>query len=390
MEEAFVQEELEMLLAAGVDLVAVPTRTRGGEPNDQSQRSGLAARTIGTPLASGRVLAGAARTLVRHPRASLVMLGRVMRYSGGRRNLATNLASFPKALWLANLVGREGVTHIHAYWLAHTSTMAMVAAYIARVPWSGTGYRWDIDAANALDLKARSAAFLRVADELGQRLVLAAVERAGSPCPVHLVRTGVDFPTLDDQPPVDLGAVCYAGAFVPKKGQGYLVDALAGLRAAGRPVTAHFFGDGPLRAQIEADIDRLGLGATSTFHGTVPLDELRQFLRTRRPIFVLPSIRADDGQEEGIPVVLIEAMATGCPVISTSTGSIPSLVLDGCGWLVADRDARALQEAITLVRGDPDHTTSVTAAARSRVKDEFDRGVTAARMAQLTGMRPGS
>ena len=112
---------------------------------------------------------------------------------------------------------------------------------------------------------------------------------------------------------------------------------------------------------------------------------LRAFLRERRPIVVLPSIRADDGQEEGIPVVLIEAMANSCPVVSTSTGSIPDLVLEGCGWLVADRDADALREALEDAVTRPEHTAEVVVRARARVAGEFDRDVSAMRLAELCG-----
>ena len=120
-------------------------------------------------------------------------------------------------------------------------------------------------------------------------------------------------------------------------------------------------------------------------HGVAPLDGTRAFLRERRPIVVLPSIRADDGQEEGIPVVLIEAMANGCPVVSTRTGAIPDLVIDGCGWLVADRDPEALTRALTVVADDPAHTARIVNAAVRRVAGDFDREVSALRLAELCG-----
>jgi glycosyltransferase involved in cell wall biosynthesis len=153
----------------------------------------------------------------------------------------------------------------------------------------------------------------------------------------------------------------------------------------------HLFGQGPLLSDVTAAVKVRGLVDQVTFHGVVPLAELRAFLLDRRPVVVLPSITAEDGQQEGIPVVLIEAMAAGCPVVSTRTGSIPSLVLDGCGWLVDGGDSVGLSRAIQSVADDPAATQSVTKAAADRVTGQFELGATAAQLAGLIrrdGSRP--
>ncbi len=391
-EEAFVQEELETMLAQGVDLLVVPIRLAEKAPNERAVSSGLIGRVRAETLLSPRVLGDALRTLVRHPRRSLGAVASALAASGGRRNLATNLLVVPKALWLAELARREGVDHLHAYWYAHTSTAAMIASAITGIPWSATGYRWDIDAENALRLKSRSAQFLRVADELGETQMMQKLRAWGSATPVPLVRTGVGMPDAAElaRRPVDLTTLCCAGAFVPKKGHSILLDAVERLVGEGRDVTLHLMGDGPLRQAIEADVAARRLADRVVFHGIVPLGELRSFLMDNRPVFVLPSIRADDGQEEGIPVVLIEAMANGCPVVSTRTGSIPTLILDGCGVLVADRDPEALRRGIEGVLDDPDGTQAMTERARKRVEAEFAREASARRIADLMGTDPRS
>lgn len=388
-EEAFVQEELEAMLRQGADLVVAPIRLAQKKPNDAARASRLLDRVRAEPLISLGVLVGALRTLFRRPVRSAMAIAKVLPASGGRRNLAANVLVMPKALWLADLARLEGADHIHAYWYSHTSTAALVASMITGIPWSATGYRWDIDAENALRLKAHSAQFLRVADELGQRQMTAKLAAWGeADCPVPLVRTGVSMPEAGDwsSHPIDRTVLCCAAAFVPKKGHSFLIEALSGLVAEdGREVVLHLMGDGPLRSQVEADVAARGLADRVVFHGIVPLDVLRRFLSDHRPIFVLPSIRADDGQEEGIPVVLIEAMANGCPVVSTTTGSIPSLVLDGCGTLVDDRDADALRRAVEVYLDDADEADRTAAKARSRVEDEFAREASASRIAALVG-----
>lgn len=390
-EEAFVQDELETMLRQGADLVVAPARARGESPNASSVASGLSSHVLAEPVLSRTVLRGAARTLRRHPLRSARALLKVLAGAGGLRNLAVNLAMAPKALWLADVAVEHEVTHVHGYWLAHTASMALVVGHVARLPWSATGYRWDIDADNAMGAKIRSAAFLRVADELGESQMSAKVARSARPsCPVPLVRTGVAMPPREEwiERPLGVDSICCPGAFVEKKGHLVLLEAVAARVRSGQGCTVHLFGDGAQRDRILSAVRDLGLSDRVVLHGIVPLDELREFLRSERPVVVLPSIRTDDGQEEGIPVVLIEAMANGAPVVSTRTGSIPTLVVPGCGWLVEDRDANALAAAIAEVASDPGRTHEVCVAAADRVSAEFDREVTASAMLALMGATP--
>ncbi|MFC6342782.1 glycosyltransferase family 4 protein, partial [Nocardioides hankookensis] len=207
-------------------------------------------------------------------------------------------------------------------------------------------------------------------------------------CPVHLIRTGVEMPPPAPATGAAHAVLCCPGGFVEKKGHRFLIEALQPWVAGGRELELHLFGDGPLRADLETRLEAAGLAEHTTLHGVVDLSVLRGFLREHRPVVVLPSIRTDDGQEEGIPVVLIEAMANSCPVVSTRTGSIPDLVLDGCGWLVADRDPDALRAALEDVAAHPARTAEVVVHARGRVAGEFDRDVSAMRLVELCGSAP--
>lgn len=384
-EEAFVQDELETMLSHGVQLVIVPTRLATDAPNAGAVASGLVDHVVAEPMISPRILVGAFQTLLRRPVVSVAALTEALVASGSLRNLVANLVSVPKALWVAGLARKVQATHVHAYWYAHQATIAMIVGRIAGIPWSASGFRWDIDAANALGAKIRRAAFLRVADEFGERLMRERVAASVRPdCPIHLIRTGVQMSetvpvVTGERPPV----LCCPGGFVEKKGHRFLIEALEPWVAGNREFELHLFGDGPLRADLEKRLEAAGLTRHTTLHGVVELGVLRTFLRERRPVVVLPSIRADDGQEEGIPVVLIEAMANCCPVVSTRTGSIPDLVLEGCGWLVADRDVDALQEALEDAVTRPEHTAEVVVRARARVVGEFDRTVSALRLADL-------
>ena len=389
-DEVFVQDELTEIHRQGTRLVVVPMRLRQRAANHAATASGLAAVTTAEPLVSARVLRGALAVALRHPiRSSRAVLGALLA-SGGRRNLAVNLTSIPKQLWLARVVERTGAAHIHAYWLGHTATAAMVASAITGVPWSASGFRWDIDAANALDRKLAAARFTRCADELGQSQLERRAAALDGAAPIVRVRTGVEVPARAtwDARPLQPSSWCCPAIFVEKKGHAVLLGALRLVREHNIDTRLDLFGIGPDEAKVRAVVADLGLADAVRFHGHVALDDLRAHLRSTRPVCVLASVKAADGQEEGIPVTLIEAMANGAPVVSTRSGSIPTLVLDGCGLLVAPGDVDALAAALAAVAADPAAADARCRTAYERLIGEYDLPHTAARMRTLFAEGP--
>ncbi|MGB9880934.1 MAG: glycosyltransferase, partial [Anaerolineae bacterium] len=128
----------------------------------------------------------------------------------------------------------------------------------------------------------------------------------------------------------------------PKKGIPHLLEALAILRAKRSDFLLDIVGDGPHRAEYEELARRLGLQDLVRFHGLKTKPEVAEFMR-RADLFVLPS------EWENLPCVIIEAMASGLPVVATSVGGIPEMVNDEVGRLVPPKDAGALAEAVTDV-----------------------------------------
>jgi colanic acid/amylovoran biosynthesis glycosyltransferase len=377
-EEAFVQDELTEMLRRGEHLWVVPMRRHLPHANVAASNSGLSKRTIGHRLLEPVVIGGALLQFMRRPVAAVRVLCRVVVQAGGARNAATNLMSFPKALWLARLVRRKGISHIHSYWLAHTTTAAMVAGELAGCTWSASGFRWDIDANNCLSEKLRRACFIRVADEFGLRLIAARASDDGIEIPIELIRTGVAIPAADFTTRPLVREICCAGAFVEKKAQRIVVDAFASVYPTHSSARLHFFGDGELRHRVEQQVADLQLGHVVEFHGTVPLHELREYLQTR-PITVLPSIVTAGGEQEGIAVVLIEAMANGSPVISTDTGAIAHLIAEGCGTLVVPGSASSLATAMSAALEQDAALADVQCVkAYERVMSEFSVTATAA------------
>jgi glycosyltransferase involved in cell wall biosynthesis len=360
--EAFLLPEIAALERLGHEVWIVPMYPRGERIHADAEA--YRGRTLSEPLASPGILAAAARELRPAP------LARVLR--SRPRTAAKNLVAHPKALWLARQLRELRPDHVHAHWASTSATVAMVAAERARVSWSLTAHRWDIAESNLLRTKARSACFVRAISEAGARELR---ERVGLPgwSPVVL-RMGVQLPKRQAKPRDGRALRLLTPAnLLPVKGHRYLFEALVGLEEVALEVA----GEGPLRPTLEEQ----ALGLPVEFLGAVSHTEVLAGLEGRRwDAVVLPSAPTSDGEREGVPVSLIEAMAAGVPVLSTECGAIPELVTEGSGLLVTPADPAALRAALERLR-DPQLRRELAAAGRARVESEFDVDRIAAELA---------
>lgn len=162
------------------------------------------------------------------------------------------------------------------------------------------------------------------------------------------------------------------GRLIEKKGVEYAVRAVARARASGRPVRLVVMGDGPLRGDLERLVGELGLAGEVQLTGPATQDEVIARLREAH-LFVAPSVTAASGEQEGIPNVLKEAMATGIPVVGTQHSGIPELIEDGVsGFLVPERDVEALADRLARLIDSPERWGAMGRAGRQRVEAAFD------------------
>ena len=162
--------------------------------------------------------------------------------------------------------------------------------------------------------------------------------------------------------------------FTEKKGLNYAVAAINRVLEKYPDTDVHYdmIGDGPMRPEVEELISGYGLGDRVTLHGATTLEVVRGLLE-KADVFLLPSVVASDGDKEGVPVSLMEAMAMGMPVLSTWHSGIPELVDDGVsGFLVPERDTDALAERISLLSGNRDEWAGLGRAGRKKVEREFN------------------
>jgi colanic acid/amylovoran biosynthesis glycosyltransferase len=180
-----------------------------------------------------------------------------------------------------------------------------------------------------------------------------------------------------------------AARLVEKKGLEYAIRAVAILRDDKFDVQFEIFGDGPLRGSLESLINDFGLRDRVTLRGTATQPEVIRAIQ-RSHIFVLPSVIASDGDEEGTPTAIIEAMASGLPVVSTQHSGIPEQVEDGVsGLLVPERDAPGLANAIKELLQKPARWSTMVSAGRRRAEQAFDSRTLARDLLTLYRSEPG-
>jgi colanic acid/amylovoran biosynthesis glycosyltransferase len=162
---------------------------------------------------------------------------------------------------------------------------------------------------------------------------------------------------------------------VEKKGIEFAIRAIAAVARTGRRLRYDVIGDGPLRFRLEGLIAELGMADIVTIHGSKTKSEVVTMLDCAH-VLLAPSVTAEDGDREGIPVAIMEAMAVGLPVISTRHSGIPELVRDGSsGYLVEERDVDALASKIAEMVDHPEVWIEMGRAGRGIVERDFDIGL---------------
>ena len=213
--------------------------------------------------------------------------------------------------------------------------------------------------------------FLPVSQAVANRAVAAGCD----PAKIEVHHSGIDCAKFR-HPQKERGrnestAVLIVGRLVEKKGIADGIAAIARVVALGRVIHCTIIGDGPLHDALQGQIEELGISAYVRLIGAKRHDEVIEQM-ARSHILIAPSVTASDGDEEGIPNTLKEAMAMSLPVISTRHSGIPELVEDGVsGYLVRERDVAALADRLTQLVDDPEKCAAMGRRGRDRVEAEF-------------------
>lgn len=292
-----------------------------------------------------------------------------------------------QAGYVAERARRMGLRRLHAHFATEPACVASLASRISGLPYSFTAHAVDIYKNNvvASELARRiDAADFVVTVSDWNRSHLQCVAN-GSADKVVRVYNGIDFERFSPgkAPPPEPFTILSVARLVEKKGLDVLVAACARLRDRGRAFRCWIAGRGALRPALEAQIRASGLRRHVRLLGAHTQPELLERYRSAHA-FALPCVVGSDGNRDGLPVSIVEALACGVPVVATPVTGIPEVVRhDHNGLLVGDRDAAGLADALESLMCDGDRHRRLQANARASVAGLFDVRATADELARL-------
>ncbi len=386
---SFIRREIRAVEELGIEVVRISIRPPAADLVDPSDRE---------EARHTRVLLGSAPGLARDLAAALLTRpGRFLRALllaarlRSDRGKLVHLAYLAEACSLARLARREGFQHVHAHFGTNPPAVCLLARTLAGLSYSFTVHGpEEFDRARPLDLgrKVAGASFVVAISEFSRSQLYRWSEHRHWE-KIHVVHCGVDelFLRAPPVPVPDVPRLVCVGRLCEQKGQLLLVEAAARLAREGLDFELVLAGDGELRGEVERAIREHGLEPRVRITGWLSNERVREELLAARAL-VLPSFA------EGLPVVLMEALALGRPVISTYVAGIPELVRPGDpasprplrapGWLVpaGDREelVRAMREALLAPRAQLE---TMGAAGAERVRERHDARLEARKLLEL-------
>lgn len=351
------------------------------------------------PLFSARLISAQVYFLFKSPAKYIsALLFIVVKNRTDPGVMVKTVRNFPCAVYFAKKMEEIGVELIHAHFAYIPTSMAMVAAGLLNIDFSFTAHAWDIYVSDTMLMeKMKSAKFVVTCNEYNKKYL---EDFCGGEFKekIHRVYHGIDVDGFGENARVssnriidssimekrrDLSYILSVGRLEEKKGFDYMIEACGILKRKGYRFFSSIVGEGKQRGKLERMIDRHGLKEDVCLTGELSQEELLP-LYTRADIFVMPCIIGADGDRDGLPNVLIEALALGIPSVATDISAIPELVKDGeTGLLVAQKDAEALALAVEKLILDKDLGKSMAVSGKRRVMEMFDIKKNTGRLLEL-------
>ncbi len=305
------------------------------------------------------------------PNRYFSMLRQAVRLSRqGPRNLFKGLAYFAEAGLLVKWMQENRTPHVHVHFANPAATVAMIGAVYGTMTFSvsvhGPDIFYNVDTGLLKEKIIRATAVRCISHYCRSQLMRLVPHRLWSK--LAIVRCGIDRDKFSPRPEPGntVPEILCVGRLVPAKGQHILLNACGMLKKRGIDFTLTFVGDGEDRTSLEALSRTLGIGPQVTFTGAIGQDEVSGYY-DRADIFAIASFA------EGVPVVLMEAMAKEIPSISTRITGIPELIDDGKnGLLTAPSDAEDLADKLQRLMQDPDLGITLGKNGRQQVLEQYD------------------
>jgi len=287
------------------------------------------------------------------------------------------LELFFAAAWAAALAASRGLMQLHAHFATLPSTAAYFAARISGLPFSFTAHAKDIfqDTVNRkmLEEKLSAARFVITVTEFNRRFLTSSFPSVPAE-KIRVLYNGINLDFFNYEPggKREKNLILCIGRLVPKKGFPDLLEACAVLKSKQTPFECVIIGQGEEEAALEAKRQELGLSDCVTFAGPKTQAEVLPYLK-RASLLALPCTVDADGNQDALPTVLLEALGTGCPAVSTTVSGIPEIVDSGVnGLLVPSGNPSALAEAIEKILISPELAARFAREGRKKAEAKFD------------------
>lgn len=392
LSETFILNEIAVMesLGASLELFSLlPPEPPPHHPLVSDIRASLHHLPVGMGAKARTLVRAHGRCLLAHPRRYGRAFGRALVASLQSRRPIGVWKQFVRAGFVADRCRQKGAGLIHAHFANAPAAVAAYASVMSGIPYSFTTHAKDLylSSQRVLRRRVRDARFITTCtgynvDYLKGFLPSCEHDK------VHLVYHGIDlhrFAMRTGERP-RTGAVpliLSVGRLVPKKGFSDLIAACALLRDQGISFQCAIVGAGPLRAALATDIARRGLQQHVRLVGAMTHAELAKFYRQADIFALAPQIIAN-GDRDGIPNVIVEAMASGVPVVSTAVSGIPEVVRNAStGLLVPSESPTALAEALRQLLGNPALGVRMAKTARALLEAELDCRQTTKRLREL-------
>jgi glycosyltransferase involved in cell wall biosynthesis len=380
---SFIRREIAGIEACGIQVARFSIRSCGSELVDEEDKRELEKTRFVLGIGKVGLLFALLRVAITRPIRFLSALWLMLQVGRkSERGVLRHLAYLAEACVLLGWFSELGIAHVHAHFGTNSTTVAMLCRALGGPPYSFTVHgpeEFDKAEALALTEKIKRAAFVVAISSFGKSQLYRWCEHEQW-SKIQVIHCGVDdmFLTQAPIPVPDQPRLVCVGRLCEQKGHLLLLEAAGQLVAEGLSFMLVLVGDGPLRTEIETMITRLGLQDHVEITGWASNSEVHQHILASRAM-VLPSFA------EGLPVVVMEALALSRPVISTYVAGIPELVEpEICGWLVPPGSVEALTNAMrTALQLPVEKLEQMGRVGAFRVAQQHDAAIEASILAAL-------
>lgn len=380
---SFIRREIAGIEACGIQVARFSIRSCGSELVDEEDKRELEKTRFVLGIGKVGLLFALLRVAITRPIRFLSALWLMLQVGRkSERGVLRHLAYLAEACVLLGWFSELGIAHVHAHFGTNSTTVAMLCRALGGPPYSFTVHgpeEFDKAEALALTEKIKRAAFVVAISSFGKSQLYRWCEHEQW-SKIQVIHCGVDdmFLTQAPIPVPDQPRLVCVGRLCEQKGHLLLLEAAGQLVAEGLSFMLVLVGDGPLRTEIETMITRLGLQDHVEITGWASNSEVHQHILASRAM-VLPSFA------EGLPVVVMEALALSRPVISTYVAGIPELVEpEICGWLVPPGSVETLTNAMrTALQLPVEKLEQMGRVGAFRVAQQHDAAIEASKLAAL-------